>query len=248
MGPDMSVCVATYRRHAAPNLASLAQQLGSAAGDLSVELVVVLNGISARAAGVPAWATIVDLGVNRGVPVAWNRAGLAATGAALVFANDDVALGARSLSLLNEALKREADAGVVGPVGTRWDLVAARHLAYLKPTSLPVGSVRDCDVVSGFLFATPAELWRRVGGFDEAYTPCGFEEVDYCTAVRLGMGKRCLAVEGVCVQHDFGVSARRSWRRVRWQGRSERLGSVAQRNRAHFMRKWRVAALESTRA
>ncbi len=236
--------MASYRRHRPPNLASIAAQLPTAADGLTCELVVVLNGISARAAGVPSDARIIDLVVNRGVPIAWNHAGRNASGTTLVFANDDVSLGPRSLRLLHDALADNPDAGVVGPIGTQWNISEARHVAYLPTITLPVGAVRDCDVVSGFLFATPRTLWLQSGGFDESYTPCGFEEVDYCTTIRTSVGRRCLAVEGVQFEHEFGVSSRRGWRRVRWGGRSERIDSISQRNRAHFLGKWGCVSVD----
>jgi GT2 family glycosyltransferase len=236
-GIDLSVCVPVLRAHRAPNLASLAEQLPAAAGGLRTELVVVLNGIGADAAGVPPGATVVAFDHNRGVPVAWNAAARAARGRVLAFVNDDVALGPRSLTALYDALADERS-GVVGPVGTHWDLVAARHVSWLQTDGLPAGAKLACEVISGFMFATRAETWLRAGGFDEAYSPCGFEEVDYCTTARLELGLECHAVAGVEHEHEFGVSAKRSWRRVRWDGRAESLGSIAARNRAHFQAKW----------
>lgn len=234
---DLSVCVPVLRAHRPPNLASLASQLPAAAGMLRTELVVVLNGVSRRAAGAPSGSAIVEYERNRGVPVAWNAAAAAAQGRVLAFVNDDVSLGVGSLALLHDALA-DPRAGVVGPVGTRWDIVEARHCAYVDTSDLRDGEKRACEVVSGFLFATRAHTLREVGGFDAAYSPCGFEEVDYCTAVRLDLGLECYAIAGVAHEHEFGVSARRSWRRVSWDGRSECLGSIAARNREHFRAKW----------
>ena len=244
-GFDVSVCVAVYRDHPAPNLSTLAAAFDPAVAPYRGELVVALNGISAQEAGVPAGATVVDLGVNRGVPVAWNAAAGAARGRRLVFANDDLELGPGAFARLVDALDANADAGVVGPVGTRWNLAEARHEAYLPPHDAPAGTVRECDVVSGFLFATPSAVFERLGGFDEALTPCSFEEVDYCTAVRLKLGLRCYEVTGVPVEHEFGISAARPWKRVRYDGRSESVGSIAKRNRRHFLAKWSGAVAGS---
>jgi GT2 family glycosyltransferase len=100
-----------------------------------------------------------------------------------------------------------------------------------------------CDVVSGFLFATPRKLWERVGGFDEAYAPASWEEVDYnCAVQRLGL--RSYAVGGLHVQHDWGISARQPpWRTIQWGGRRELLWSVHRRNRRHFLSKWSTAGV-----
>jgi GT2 family glycosyltransferase len=187
---------------------------------------------------VPEGAEVVSFPMNRGVSIAWNAAAARATGSVLCFVNDDVLLGNGSLRLLHAALERLPDAGVVGPVGTDWDIDAASHQRYLSTDDLEPGEARECNVVSGFLFATPAEDHAAVGGFDEAFTPCGFEEVDYCTAVRRRLGRRCYVVAGVEHAHEFGISARRPWTRVRHNGKSETIGRIHRRNRRHFLEKW----------
>lgn len=240
---DVSVCVPVYRAHEPPNLASLAAGLPAAVGALRSELVVALNGIAAAGAGVPGGARTVDLGVNRGVSPGWNAAARVARGDVLVFCNDDVLLGSGSLELLHRTLHERAEAGVVGPVGTRWDLERAEHVAWLDLDGRPVGDVEPCEVVSGFLFATRRQTWEAAGGFDEAYAPASWEEVDFCTAVRTCLGLRCYAVAGVEHQHEFGISRPTPpWRRLHFDGRSETLRSIHRRNRARFRSKWHGTA------
>jgi GT2 family glycosyltransferase len=180
--------------------------------------------------------------VNRGVAPGWNAAASAARGATLVFANDDVELGAGSLRLLHAALAHR-DAGVVGPVGTRWDVARGEHKEWLDLRGLAPGELRECEVVSGFLFATRRETFDAVGGFDEAYAPFSYEEADFCTAARLDLGLRCYAVAGVEQSHEFAVTrAWRPWRRIRFDGRSESMWSINRRNRKRFLAKWSARA------
>lgn len=236
MAALISVCLAVYRRHGPPNLESIGAALPSALGAHPGELVVALNGISAADAQAPADATTVDLGVNRGVAPAWNAAACAARGELLVFCNDDVELGAGSLAALADVLLAREDAGVVGPVGSTWDLVRGRHLDFV--TAREGEPPARCDVVSGFLFACRRTTWEAVGGFDEFYAPASFEEVDFCAAVRsIGLG--CFAVAGVEQRHEWGVSRRQPpWARARWDGRSETWRSIHRRNRRHLLEKW----------
>jgi GT2 family glycosyltransferase len=230
--------VPVYRRHGEPNLESLAASLDDALEDVSGELVVALNGIAAPAAGVPEGAVTVDLGVNRGVSPAWNAAARAASGEILCFANDDVVLGRAAVKTLTRALRERPEAGVVGPVGTRWDLRDPRHLDWVDMSGLPPGAVAACEVVSGFLFACRRETWEAVGGFDERYAPMSWEEVDFCTSVR-AKGLRCYAVAGVEHRHEWGVSRKQApWKRVQWDGRSQSVWLIHRRNRRHFVRKW----------
>jgi GT2 family glycosyltransferase len=237
--PDVSVCVPVYQAHDEPNLASLARSMPAALGSLEGELVVALNGISADDAGVPGGAVTADLGVNRGVAPGWNAAARAATGDVLCFANDDVVLGRGALELLVAALRDRPEAGVVGPVGTRWDIPAGEHREWLDLSGRAPGEVEPCEVVSGFLFACRRETWEAVGGFDEFYAPFSWEEVDFCTAVR-AHGLRCYAVAGVEQEHEFGVSQKVvPWKRYRWDGRSQAVWFIHRRNRRHFLGKWR---------
>jgi O-antigen biosynthesis protein len=235
--PDISICVPVWKRHSPPNLATLKMSLREALDGLTAELIIVLNGISRTQIPVSPTAHVIEFKSNRGVPVAWNRAAAAARGEVLCFVNDDVVLGRGALRRLWESAQRE-DAGVVGPVGTRWDITNAQHLEYVSTGSLAPGQTEACEVVSGFLFATRSDVFRAAGGFDEAYTPCGFEEVDYCTAVRLKLGLSCYAVAGIVHKHEFGVSSRSHWRRIRFDGRTESIRSIARRNRRHFLTKW----------
>lgn len=235
----ISLCVPVHRPHPAPNVATLAEGLAAAAGHHDAELVVALNGISAADAGVADGAVAIDLGVNRGVAPGWNAAARSARGDVLVFGNDDAELGPGALALLADALREHPEAGVVGPVGTRWDIPRATHLDWVDTSGLPPGALATCDVVSGFLFACRRETWEAVGGFDEFYAPASWEEVDFDTAVRQRLGLGCFVVAGVPVRHEWGISAKqRPWRRIRHNGRSELLWSIHRRNRRHFLAKW----------
>jgi GT2 family glycosyltransferase len=235
---DLSVCVPVYRAHGAPNVGSLAAALPAAAGALTAELVVALNGIGAGDAGVPEGVRTVALDTNRGVAPGWNAAARVATGDVLVFANDDVEPGPGSLELLARVLRERPEAGVVGPVGTHWDTERWEHREFIDMNGRAAGDVEPCDVVSGFLFAVRREVYDAVGGFDEAYAPASWEEVDFDQAVR-AHGLQCYAVAGVEAPHEWGISARQKpWARIRWGGRSELIWSIHRRNRRHFLRKW----------
>jgi GT2 family glycosyltransferase len=234
----ISVCIAVHRVHEPPSIAAIGAAMQAALGGEQGELVVALNGVERRAAGVPEQAVAVDLGVNRGVAPAWNAAARAGSGELLVFCNDDVELGAGSLARMAEVLREQPDAGVVGPVGSRWDLAEGRHLDWVKPGQALGEELAECEVVSGFLFACRRSTWEQVGGFDEFYAPASWEEVDFCTAVRAS-GGRCFAVAGVPCEHEWGVSRRQPpWARARWDGRSETWRSIHRRNREHFLAKW----------
>jgi len=234
MAPELSVCVPVYKRHDEPNIATLASALPAASGACSAELVVALNGIDADDAGVPAGARTTSLEQNMGVAPGWNAAAREARGDILVFANDDVVPGPGSLERLAGVLRGHSDAGVVGPVGATFDRSTWTHVDFVEPED----GVAACDAVSGFLFATTRHAWEAVGGFDEAYAPASWEEIDFNVAVQRH-GLRSYAVAGVDAPHEWGISSRQPpWRTVRWGGRRELLWSIHRRNRRHFLAKW----------
>jgi hypothetical protein len=84
-------------------------------------------------------------------------------------------------------------------------------------------------------------VWQALGGFDEAYAPCSYEEVDFCTDVRLRLGLKCFAVAGIEVEHEYGISVSNPWKRIRHNGRAELLRSIHIRNERYFREKWREA-------
>ncbi|MBA2638111.1 MAG: glycosyltransferase family 2 protein [Solirubrobacterales bacterium] len=235
---EVSVCVPVYRAHPAPNVATLEAGLAGALGERRGELVVALNGIAATEAGVPSGVRSVALDENRGVAPGWNAAARAAAGRILVFANDDVTLGVRSIERLARVLDEQSDAGVVGPIGARWNRRTWEHEAMVTAED----GIVACDAVSGFLFAARRETWEGAGGFDETYAPASWEEIDFNLAVQ-AMGLRSYAVSGVEAPHEWGISARQKpWKTVRWNGRRELLWSIHRRNRRHFLSKWSSTA------
>jgi GT2 family glycosyltransferase len=235
---DVSVCVAVYQPRPEPNAATLARALPAALGGLTGDLRVVLNGISASEAGVSETLVVASFPVNRGVSVAWNEAARDAMGEILCFCNDDVALGPGALRILHDALGARTDAGIVGAAGAGWDMRELRYGEWLSTTGLAPGEMRACDVVGGYLFALRRDTFKALGGFDEAYAPCGMEEVDLSLAVRRRAGLEPYVVAGVDHQHEYGISATRPWRRIEFDGRSERLSSIHHRNKRHFAAKW----------
>jgi len=230
----ISLCAAVYQVHGPPNVAALADGLRAALGRHDGELVVALNGVSAGDVGLGEETLTVEMGVNRGVAPAWNAAARASGGDVLVFCNDDVALAAGAVERLADALDGLPSAGVVGPMGSRWDIARGRHLRMVDGEE----GAAPCEVVSGFLFACLRQTWEKVGGFDEFYAPASWEEVDFCTAVRAS-GELCYAVGGIGYEHEWGVSRRQlPWARARWDERSETWRSIHRRNRRHFLEKW----------
>jgi Glycosyltransferase like family 2 len=196
----ISVCVAVYRDHGPPNVQGIAEALPAALDGREGELVVCLNGIGLDVPG----ATLVRHEHNEGVAPGWNAAARAAKGDVLVFCNDDVALGPRSIAVLAEALERHPDAGVVGPHATPWDLRAGTHSEPQDLSGLAEGETVETDVVGGYLLATPRRVYDQVGGFDERYAPAGFEDFDFALGAR-AQGRKVFFLPDVEIVHRISM-------------------------------------------
>ena len=96
-----------------------------------------------------------------------------------------------------------------------------------EATVRPPTAIEACDAVSGFLFATRRSTWEAVGGFDEAYAPASWEEVDFNRRGAARLGLRSYAVGGVDAPHEWGISARQPPWRTRALGRPARAAVVA---------------------
>lgn len=203
-----------------------------------VEVVAVCNGQGARLLATvrqsPVVTRIAELSQNAGVARAWNIGAHLATGAVLVFVNEDVRLGATAIETILGVLREDDSIGLVGPRGSVWEVSSARaaHIEYVGP-----GHAVDCDCVSGFLFATPRSVWAGAGGFDDAYTPCSFEELDYAYRVRR-LGKRTVVSSDIDCEHEWGVSASPGSTPIEFLGRTEDIASINLRNHAHFLARW----------
>ncbi|MCP9447198.1 MAG: glycosyltransferase [Nitrospira sp.] len=170
--------------------------------------------------------------VNAGVARSWNMGAQLAEGSVLCFLNDDVSIGPGALEALYETLHSSPDIGQVGPVGARWR--GAEHERFVGEEH-----IEDADAIAGFCFLVWADLYRRIGGFDVAYSPAGFEEIDFSFAVRHA-GFRCVVVPKLAVRHyhHHGVSAYKT--EIRYLSHSIDTVALHERNKAYFMAKWGI--------
>lgn len=168
--------------------------------------------------------------VNVGVARSWNMGAEMAEGEALCFVNDDVEIGKDGTETLFDVLTGADDVGQVGPMGARWR--GALHERFVGETA-----VEEADAISGFMFMLRTEAFRLAGGFDPAYSPAGFEEIDMSFTLRK-KGWRCLVVPGLNIRHHHhhGVSNFRS--RISYLGKEIDTEELHLRNKSYFIKKW----------
>jgi GT2 family glycosyltransferase len=206
------------------------------------EVIVVCNGQDQELVDVVSSHPHIDKyclnSVNVGVARSWNMGAEMAEAQALCFVNDDVEIGKASMEVLFETLMSSQEIAQVGPMGAKWK--NAEHLQFVGEAH-----VEEADAISGFLFMLKEKAFRSVSGFDTAYSPAGFEEIDLSFAFR-NLGLKCLVVPGLDIKHHHhhGVSSYRS--RISYLGKEIDTQELHERNKAYFLTKWSAKDVAKT--
>ena len=184
-----------------------------------------LEGLSRRAARLSPGSRVVVIAndSNRGYPAAMNQGLAAARGKFVVFGNADVAPTRGWLPDMLAAFAAEPRAAAVSPrcnahgrSGPGWayrpyygdlrglDVFAeALRLSPPAPAFLPAAGFAP-----GFWFMTRRELLDRVGGFDERFSPGGFEDFDLQWRLKKAGG--LLGFAGGAYVHHIGFGCARA--------------------------------------
>jgi GT2 family glycosyltransferase len=175
--------------------------------------------------------------VNVGVARAWNMGAMMAEADVLCWSNDDVVIGPGAIERLLDVLMSDDRVGEVGAHGGMRHMSGpqAGHCARM----IEAPDIEEADEISGYFFMTKRHVFEEVGGFDNFYSPCFYEEIDYSFKVR-ARGYKCVVVPGVDIQHRrmHGVSAKRV--DVSYLGKTERTDHITTRNHEYFVKKWNL--------
>ncbi len=194
--PAVSVIIPTVSQadHLAACLAAL-QQAHPVGAD-APEVVVVLNGalpaVRDVARGVPG-IRVVESAVNRGFAGGCRLGVRASRAPVLAFLNDDVCVTQGWLDPLLETLAERPRAGAVGPrvLGSDGLVQELGSVVWRDGTTRPLGRGQlptalawrwrhRVDYCSACALVVRRAAWDAVGGFDEAFHPAYYEDVDFC--------------------------------------------------------------------
>jgi GT2 family glycosyltransferase len=195
----------------------------AAAGDATPFEVIVSDdassdataSIESRVAGL----RVVRSATNEGFVASANRGAAAARGELLVFLNNDTFVQPGWLDALVWTFATLPDVGAAGarllfPDGTLqesggilWRDASGWNFGRGDAPDRPACAyLRDTDYCSAACLAVPRALFRELGGFDAAYAPGYYEDVDLAFRVRAA-GRRVVVQPASRVIHFEGVSA-----------------------------------------
>jgi GT2 family glycosyltransferase len=146
---------------------------------------------------------------NQGFPIACNQGARKAAGDVLLFLNNDVLIHGDYVTRLLEVMDDDILAGPeLNEHNTGWNRFGELTIPY----------------IAGWCLALTKVTYEALGGFDERYTPCDYEDVDLCYAA--AWADRNLVRLDLPIRHVSGGSAM-----------PDRL-AITERNRVKFAEKW----------
>lgn len=190
-------CVESVSRHTEP-LEWIAVDNGSTDGTVNFW------------AGIPGVKLIANT-ENQGFAAGANQGMAAASGDHILLLNNDTVVGPHWLTRLHEALSRDPDIGIVGPV--------SNHVAPIQRAAGAWPSLEELDAYAlnrqinlagqgfyahrliGFCMLFHRGLLERIGGFDERFYPGNYEDDDFSIRARIS-GKRLWVAEDVYIHHE----------------------------------------------
>jgi GT2 family glycosyltransferase len=189
---------------------------------------------------------LVELDKNLGFVGACNAGAERARGGHLAFLNNDTVVDPEWMAELLGTFRALPEAGIVGgklcyPDGR---LQEAGGIIFRDGNGWNYGRLddakkpeynylREVDFVSGACLMVPAPLFRQVGGFDRAFEPGYYEDVDLAFAVRR-VGKKAYYQPLCRVTHHEGVTSGTDVNAVTGMKRFQVI------NRQKLVRKWQA--------
>jgi GT2 family glycosyltransferase len=150
---------------------------------------------------------------NAGFLLACNQGAAMARGRAMLLLNSDAFVRPGALATAVATLQSEPDIGAVGGRLILPDGRLQEAGCYVAPDGVTRGRGRglaaeapeamirrDVDYCSGAFLLIKAQLWRRLGGFDEVYAPGYYEEADFCLRLAAA-GFRVVVEPRIAVDH-----------------------------------------------
>ncbi len=209
--------------------------------DISGDVIVVFNSekVADELKNHPRITQYAVMKKNVGVSRAWNIGLDMAVTPVVFIVNADVHLKVEAVEALESGLLTLDSAACVGPQGSFVDFSLTRDYCYFDKGSF--SAPLEVDAVSGFLFALKREHFtNKLIRFEDAFTPCYFEEWDLGLQIRKA-GLKSYIIPVAAYDHHWSGTIR-ALREIEYYSNAETAGDVLKRNRRYFLAKWRAIA------
>jgi len=219
--PDLSVIMVVHN-----NFALTLQALASlrANNPAAIQVVIIDSGSTDETRHLAQYVSgthLLQLDINIGFVRGCNAALDLVTADTVLYLNNDVELAPGAVAAALQRLRSDIRIGAVGAkiVRTHGQLQEAGCIiwrdgwtsGYLRGQSAlapEANFVRDVDFCSAAFLLARTSVLRDLGGFDDAFAPAYFEDVDLCLRIREA-GYRIVYDPAVVVHHlEYGSSAR----------------------------------------
>ena len=216
------------------------------------EIIVVDNGSTDGSAEWLASQTDIRCIFNKknvGFPKGCNQGLKIAKGTDLLLLNNDTIVTPHWLDNMLIALHSRANVGAVGCL--------TNYCANEQIISLPYQSIEELMEVTdmfnqsdpikwhpwmmlvGYCLLFKREVYLRLGGLDEEFSPGNYEDDDYCLRMRKA-GYELLLCEDTYIHHFGSVAFIGNNDIVRQRIKEERYRKLLEKNRKYFMGKWNI--------
>jgi len=215
--PVVSILIVTYNKS---EYTFQCLETIKAYSDVPYELIIVDNASTDRTTGLLERienATIIRNNDNVGFLRACNQGAQAAKGEFILFLNNDTQVSPNWLSRLVETARSYPGCGAVGarlvfPSGRLQEAgstvlsngVTCGQGRNSNPLSPDYCSVKEAEYCSGACLLVRKDLFSRLGGFDERYSPAYYEDVDLCFGIRKLGYKVVVEPEVQVLHYEFG--------------------------------------------
>ena len=188
---------------------------------------------------------------NEGFPRGCNQGMQAAAGTELLLLNSDTVVTTRWLEQLKTALYSSEAIGAVGCVTNHAAGRQQIDTAYRNPSELQAfarrynhtdpGKWEETLKLVGFCFLLKREIYDRLGGLDEQFSPGNFEDDDYSLRIWQA-GYRLLLCRDTFIHHEGNASFLQSLAAGDRAKKIQRYNAMLDRNAALFEKKWQIPA------
>jgi O-antigen biosynthesis protein len=207
------------------------------------KILVIDNGSTDKTRDYLKTLTNVDVILNdenHGFPVACNQAVTSSYDDYVVILNNDVVVTEGWLERMVEIAESNSDIGLVGPVSNKvsglqidieakYDSIDKMHLYARKVLEKNYGQVQPFPRIAFLCTLIRRDVFDRIGGLDERFSPGNYEDDDFCLRAQLA-GYKTVIAKDVFIHHYGSKSFKADG--------AEKYNKRLEINKEKFIEKW----------